>query len=176
MRPIGHPTPLQLPAEYIQELAENHVSGQLSIAPEHICDEVLLIMRKPKLGTYERFQEAFRSASEQAGKEQYLIPYYISSHPGTTLENALELSLYLKRHHLKVEQVQNFTPTPMTAATCMYYTGKDPVTGKPVHVPKGEERTLQKALLQPHLPKNKREVIKALTILKKRNLIKTLLG
>ena len=162
--------------EYIQELAENHVSGQLSIAPEHICDEVLLIMRKPKLGTYERFQEAFRSASEQAGKEQYLIPYYISSHPGTTLENALELSLYLKRHHLKVEQVQNFTPTPMTAATCMYYTGKDPVTGKPVHVPKGEERTLQKALLQPHLPKNKREVIKALTILKKRNLIKTLLG
>jgi uncharacterized radical SAM protein YgiQ len=161
--------------EYIKELVENHVSGQLSVAPEHICEEVLLLMRKPKLSVFKQFQDKFKEYSQRVGKEQYLIPYFISSHPGTTLSDALQLSLYLINNHLKVEQVQNFTPTPMTPATTMYYTGKDPATGKTIHIPKGEERTLQKALLQPHLDKNKREVIKALTILKKRNLIKTLL-
>jgi len=162
--------------EYIKELVQYHVSGQLSIAPEHICEEVLFIMGKPRIGVFNKFREEFHKYSTEADKEQYLIPYFIASHPGSTLKNALELSLFLKNNHMKVEQVQNFTPTPMTAATCMYYTGKDPFTGKEVHIPKGEERTLQKALLQPQLPKNKREVIKALTILKKRNLIDALLG
>jgi len=88
----------------------------------------------------------------------------------------LELSMFFIKNHMKVEQVQNFTPTPMTVSTCMYYTGIDPFTGKEVHIPKGEERSLQKALLQPHLEKNKRQVIKALTLLKKRDLINKLLG
>src|SRR3989339_589369 len=161
--------------EYIKELVEHHISGQLSVAPEQFCEEVLLTMGKPGIEKFEEFRKEFNKVSKQSGKEQYLIPYFISSHPGATLEHALKLALFLKKNHMKIEQVQNFTPTPMTISTCMYYTGIDPFTRKQVYVPKGEERTLQKALLQPHLPKNKREVIKALTILGKRNLINTLL-
>lgn len=161
--------------EYIEELTKHYVSGQLSVAPEHICEEVLFLMKKPKIDTFQKFQKEFNKYSKEAGKEQYLIPYFISSHPGSTLENALELSLFFKKNHLKIEQVQNFLPTPMTPATCMYYTGIDPFTGKEVHVPKGEERSFQRALLQPHLEKNKRQVIKALTVLGKRELIKTLI-
>lgn len=164
-----------LDPQYVEELAAHHVSGQLSVAPEHICEEVLFLMKKPKIEAFETFKDEFHKYSKKRGKEQYLIPYFISSHPGSTLEDALTLALYLKKNHLKIEQVQNFTPTPMTASTTMYYTGIDPFTGKKVHVPKGEERTLQKALLQPYLEKNKREVIKALTILGKRELIDTLL-
>ncbi|MBI5700773.1 YgiQ family radical SAM protein [Candidatus Saganbacteria bacterium] len=162
--------------EYIEELAKFHVSGQLSVAPEHICEEVLMLMKKPKIGVFEKFKNEFHKHSEAAGKEQYLIPYFISSHPGSTLEHALELSLFLKKNHMKIEQVQNFLPSPMTPSTCMYYTGIDPFTGKAIHVPKGEERSFQKALLQPHLEKNKRQVIKALTVLGKRTLIKALLN
>ncbi len=162
--------------EYIDELVKYHVSGQLSVAPEHICEEVLFLMGKPKPEVFHKFKEEFIKSSQKAGKEQYLIPYFIASHPGSTLEHALELSMFFIKNHMKVEQVQNFTPTPMTVSTCMYYTGIDPFTGKEVHIPKGEERSLQKALLQPHLEKNKRQVIKALTLLKKRDLINKLLG
>lgn len=157
--------------EYIEELAKFHVSGQLSVAPEHLCEEVLLLMKKPKIGVFEKFKNEFNKYSEAAGKEQYLIPYFISSHPGSTLEHALKLSLFLKKNHMKIEQVQNFLPTPMTASTCMYYTGIDPFSGKAVHVPKGEERSFQRALLQPSLTKNYRQVVKALKQLKRADLI-----
>lgn len=163
-----------LDPEYIEELVKYHVSGQLSVAPEHICEEVLFLMGKPKPEIFHKFKDKFIKFSKEAGKEQYLIPYFIASHPGSTLDNALSLALFLKKNHMKIEQVQNFTPTPMTVSTCMYYTGFDPFTGKKVHVPKGEERSFQKALLQPYLEKNRREVIKALTVLKKRNLINSL--
>ena len=158
----------------MDELVQHHVGGQLSIAPEHICEEVLLMMGKPRAKTFLDFQEKFEKLSRRHGKKQFLIPYFISSHPGSTLEHALELALFMKEHHIRVEQVQNFLPTPMTVATCMYYTGLDPFTGRSVHVPKGEERSFQRALLQPKLEKNYRLVVKALKQLKREDLIKTL--
>ncbi|MFH1386271.1 MAG: YgiQ family radical SAM protein [bacterium] len=160
--------------EYMDELVQHHVSGQLSIAPEHICEEVLLMMGKPGADKFVKFVEKFNQLNAKHGKRQFLVPYFMASHPGSTLKHALELALYLKKNHIRVEQVQNFTPTPMTTATCMYYTGLDPFTGKAVHVPKGEERSFQKALLQPYLEKNYRLVVKALKQLKRENLIKVL--
>ena len=160
--------------EYIEELVRHHVSGQLSIAPEHICEEVLLMMGKPKAGKFLEFKDKFEKLSKKHGKRQFLIPYFIASHPGSTLHHALELALFLKQNHIRIEQVQNFTPTPMTVSTCMYYTGIDPFTGKPVHVPRGEERSFQKALLQPTLEKNYRQVVKALKQLGREDLVKVL--
>ncbi|MFA4844501.1 MAG: YgiQ family radical SAM protein [Candidatus Margulisiibacteriota bacterium] len=160
--------------EYLDELVRHHVGGQLSIAPEHICEEVLLMMGKPKADKFLEFKEKFEKLSKQHGKKQFLVPYFISSHPGSTLAHALELALFLKKEGIKIEQVQNFTPTPMTVSTCMYYTGLDPFSGKPVHVPKGEERSFQKALLQPYLKSNFRLVAKALKLLGKTDLLKKL--
>jgi len=156
--------------EYIEELVKHHVGGQLSVAPEHVCEEVLLMMGKPKLDKFLEFKDKFEKLSKKHGKKQFLIPYFIASHPGSTLRHALELTLFMKKHRIRIEQVQNFTPTPMTLSTCMYYTGIDPFTEKPVHVPKGEERSFQKALLQPHLQKNYRQVVKALRKLKRMDL------
>ena len=148
--------------EYIEELAKHHVSGQLSVAPEHICEEVLLMMGKPKAGKFLEFKEKFERASKKHGKKQFLIPYFVSSHPGSTLRHAYNLTLFLKKNNIRIEQVQNFTPTPMTVSTTMYYTGIDPFSGKKVHIPRGEERSFQRALLQPQLEKNRRQVAKAL--------------
>ncbi|MFA6431667.1 MAG: DUF3362 domain-containing protein, partial [Candidatus Margulisiibacteriota bacterium] len=164
-----------LDGEYIEELVKNHVSGQLSVAPEHICEEVLLLMGKPRIGKFIEFKDKFMQLSKKHGKKQFIIPYFISSHPGSTLQHALELALFLNKNNIRLEQVQNFTPTPMTISTCMYYTGTDPFTGKKVHIPKGEERSFQKALLQPHLEKNYREVVKALKTLNRMDLLKTLI-
>jgi len=152
--------------EYIEELAKHHVGGQLSIAPEHICEEVLLLMGKPKADKFLEFKDKFEKASNKHGKKQFIIPYFIASHPGSTLKHALELAIFLKKNRIRIEQTQNFTPTPSTAATTMYYTGLDPFTGKSVHIPKGEERSFQRALLQPQLEKNYRQVTKALKQLK----------
>ncbi len=160
--------------EYMEEIVKHHVGGQLSIAPEHICEEVLLLMGKPKFSKFLEFKDKFEKLNKKHGKKQFLIPYFIASHPGSTLNNALTLALFLKKNRIRLEQVQNFTPTPMTPATCMYYTGIDPFTGKSVHVPKGEERSFQKALLQPHLSKNFRLVVKALKQLGKEKLLKQL--
>src|SRR3989339_610241 len=160
--------------EYMDELVNCHVGGQLSVAPEHICEEVLLLMGKPALGKFLQFKKKFEELSEIHGKEQFLVPYFIASHPGSTMRHALDLTLFMRKHQIRLEQVQNFTPTPMTVSTCMYYTGIDPFTGKSVHVPKGEERSFQKALLQPHLEKNFRQVAKALKQLKREDLIKGL--
>ena len=137
--------------EYIRELATHHVGGHLSVAPEHVSDDVLKLMKKPGVASYNRFAEQFRCASQEAGKEQYLIPYFISGHPGSTLEDMINLALYLKRNNLRPRQVQDFIPTPMSLAATMYHTGLDPLSkdaSQPVAVPKGlREKKLQKALL-----------------------------
>jgi uncharacterized radical SAM protein YgiQ len=120
--------------EFIRELAEHHTGGQLSVAPEHNNPEVLKRMKKPGIQSYERFAQAFCSASDAAGKEQYLVPYFITAHPGSTLKDTIELALYLKRNNLRPRQVQDFIPTPMAVATTMYHTGIDPLSMEPVPV------------------------------------------
>lgn len=120
--------------EFIRELAEHHTGGQVSVAPEHSSPEVLKRMKKPAIDSYERFAESFCRASEDAGKQQFLVPYFITGHPGSTLADTIELALYLKRRDLRPRQIQDFIPTPMSMATCMYLTGVDPLTGEAVHV------------------------------------------
>ncbi len=122
--------------EFIAELAQHHTGGQLSVAPEHSKKDVLDRMKKPGIESYERFVEQFSCASEEAGKEQHLVPYFISGHPGSTLRDMVDLALYLKEHGIRPRQVQDFIPTPMSMATCMYYTGIDPFTRKPVYTAK----------------------------------------
>lgn len=134
--------------EFIGELARHHTGGQLSVAPEHSNPDVLKKMKKPGIESYERFAQAFCNASEQAGKEQYLIPYFITGHPGSTLKDTIELALYLKRNNLRPRQVQDFIPTPMAIATAMYYTGLDPLTGEPVYSATDlREKRMMKALI-----------------------------
>jgi len=134
--------------EFIRELARHHTGGQLSVAPEHHDPRVLDAMRKPPIAAYERFAQAFHEASEEAGKEQYLVPYFISGHPGSTLEDTVDLALYLKERGMRPRQVQDFIPTPMSMATAMFHTGIDPLTMRPVHVATDlREKRMMKALL-----------------------------
>lgn len=146
--------------DYVKELAGHHVGGYLKIAPEHIAPGPLAMMMKPGISEYQHFKELFDKFSRQAGKEQYLIPYFIAAHPGTTDEDMVELSLWLKAHDFRLDKVQTFFPTPMTLATAMYYTGKNPLrpidhTGAEVFIPKkGKTRRLHKAFLRYHDPKN----------------------
>jgi len=134
--------------EYVEELARHHVGGQLSVAPEHVSPRVLEKMRKPGIESYERFQKMFECASAAAGKEQYDIPYFISGHPGSTLADMVDLALWLKKNGRRPRQVQDFIPTPMAMATCMYHTGIDPLTMQPVYTATGlRAKKLQKALL-----------------------------
>ena len=133
---------------FITQLAREHTSGQLRTAPEHICPEVLSLMGKPPLEVHEQFVQKFDAASKKAKKEQYVVPYLMSSHPGSTMKSAEKLSDYMRRHKLRSEQVQDFYPTPGTAATVMYYTGLDPFTGKKVYVATSPaEKKAQRALL-----------------------------
>jgi radical SAM superfamily enzyme YgiQ (UPF0313 family) len=134
--------------EYVEELARHHVGGQLSVAPEHVSPRVLEKMKKPGIESYERFQAMFACASKDAGKEQYDIPYFISGHPGSTLEDMVDLALWLKKNGRRPRQVQDFIPTPMAMATCMYHTGIDPLTMTPVYTATGlRAKKLQKSLL-----------------------------
>jgi uncharacterized radical SAM protein YgiQ len=134
--------------EFIRELAQHHTGGLLSVAPEHSSDAVLEKMKKPPIEHYERFAEMFCKASEDAGKDQYLVPYFISGHPGATLADSIDLALYLKAKNLRPRQVQDFIPTPMAIATTMFYTGLDPLTMKPVHTATDlREKRMMKALL-----------------------------
>jgi uncharacterized radical SAM protein YgiQ len=134
--------------EFIRDLARHHTGGQLSVAPEHTNPEVLDKMKKPPIEHYERFAQAFCQASEQAGKEQYLVPYFISGHPGSTLKDTIELGLWLKSKNMRPRQVQDFIPTPMAIATTMYVTGIDPLTQEPVPVVRDlREKRMMKALL-----------------------------
>ncbi len=135
--------------EFIEELAQHHTGGQLSVAPEHTDEKVLDKMKKPGVETYEKFADMFACASEKTGKEQHLVPYYISGHPGSTLESMVGLALYLKGKGLRPRQVQDFIPTPMSMATSMWYTGKDPFSREPVYTAKlMQDKRMQKALLQ----------------------------
>jgi uncharacterized radical SAM protein YgiQ len=134
--------------EFIRELAQHHTGGQLSVAPEHNDDRVLDKMKKPGIKSYERFAQAFCQASEEAGKDQYLVPYFITGHPGSTLADTIELALYLKRNEMRPRQIQDFIPTPMAVATAMFYTGVDPLTMEPVYAATDlREKRMMKALL-----------------------------
>jgi uncharacterized radical SAM protein YgiQ len=134
--------------EYVKELAAHHVGGQLSVAPEHVSKRVLDKMKKPGIESFERFQEMFSQCSKDAGKDQYDIPYFISGHPGSTLEDMVELAVWLKKNGKRPRQVQDFIPTPMSMAACMYWTGIDPFKMEPVYTATGlREKKLQKALL-----------------------------
>jgi uncharacterized radical SAM protein YgiQ len=134
--------------EFIRELAQHHTGGQLSVAPEHNSDEVLDKMKKPSIKSYEAFAQAFCQASEEAGKEQYLVPYFITGHPGSTLKDTIELALYLKAKGMRPRQVQDFIPTPMAIATTMFYSGLDPLTMKPVYTATDlREKKMMKALI-----------------------------
>jgi uncharacterized radical SAM protein YgiQ len=134
--------------EYLEQLTRHHVGGQLSVAPEHVSDDTLRLMKKPGIESYDRFTEAFKCASQAAGKEQYLIPYFISGHPGSTLKDMIAQALYLKKKGYRPRQVQDFIPTPMSLAATMYHTGIDPLTMEPCYTAKGlREKRLQKALL-----------------------------
>ena len=134
--------------EFVTQLARHHTGGQLSVAPEHVDEDVLDKMKKPGVESYDRFAAMFHCASDEAGKDQQLVPYYISGHPGSTLESMIELATYLKANHMRPRQVQDFIPTPMSMATCMYYTGKDPFTGAPVYTARVlRDKRMQKALL-----------------------------
>jgi uncharacterized radical SAM protein YgiQ len=142
--------------EYVKELVQHHVGGYLKIAPEHLREGPLSKMMKPGVGTYYRFKELFDRFSKEAGKEQYLIPYFIAAHPGTTDEDMLELALWLKRNGFRADQVQAFLPSPMASATAMYHSGKNPLkritrSSEQVVVPKGlRVRRLHKAFLRYH--------------------------
>jgi len=148
---------------YLEELVTHHVSGQLKVAPEHVCNEVLRLMKKPGLEHFERFREEFARYSRAAGKEQYLVPYFLSSHPGSTTEDAVRLMEYLKRNRWRPQQVQDFMPTPMTLASDIHYSGVHPMTGKPVHVVRDmREKRLQKALVRWGDPRSRPFVEEAL--------------
>lgn len=158
--------------EFMRELIRHHVSGQLKVAPEHCSAVVLDRMGKPHIEAYREFQKKFYEITKGMDKEQYLIPYLMSSHPGSTLKEAVELSLFLKEHNIRPEQVQDFYPTPGTISTCMFYTELDPYTMEKVYVPKTpEEKGMQRALLQYFRPQNYDTVVKALKIAGRRDLI-----
>ncbi|AJY69141.1 hypothetical protein RW64_05740 [Geobacter sulfurreducens] len=162
---------------YFRELVAHHVGGLLKVAPEHMVARVTDLMRKPGKESFDRFLERFRRESARLGKKQYIIPYLMSGHPGCTLDDMVELALFLKRAGLRVEQVQDFTPTPGTLSTCMYHTGLDPFAGAPVHVPRGDrEKRLQKALLLWHLPTERRNVLDALRACGRESVARELLG
>lgn len=149
--------------EFMDELCNYHVSGQLRTAPEHVSDSVLKLMGKPSISTYNKFVEKFNDISKKINKEQYIVPYFISSHPGSTLKDAIKLAEYIRDMGHIPEQVQDFYPTPGTMSTCMYYTGINPLTKEAVHVPKDkEERQMQRALLQYNKKQNYDIVLKAL--------------
>lgn len=153
-------------AKFIENLVRNHVSGQLKVAPEHISKQVLACMGKSPVEVYDAFREEFFEENRRQGKKQFIIPYFIAAHPGSTMQSAIELALYLKKQGFVPDQVQEFYPTPSTVSTCMYYTGLDPRPGedfKPVYVPKGRDANLQRALLQFNRRENRALVLEALS-------------
>lgn len=157
---------------FFKELVEHHVSGQLKVAPEHCSAAVLDKMGKPHIQAYIEFSKRYFKYTGDVNKEQYLVPYLMSSHPGSTLDDAVELALFLKKNHIRPEQVQDFYPTPGTISTTMYYTGLDPYTMQEVYVAKNQhDKALQRALLQYFNPKNKALVIEALKRAKRYDLI-----
>jgi uncharacterized radical SAM protein YgiQ len=166
--------------EFLETLCASHVSGQLKVAPEHITAPVLAAMGKGTHRSYEQFRKNYEEVNRRLALKQYLIPYFISGHPGSTLDDAIELALYLKRTRFIPDQVQDFYPTPGTLSTVMYHTGLDPRTKEstesmePIHVPRSEgEKGLQRALLQFNRRENRRKVLEALRQAGREDLIGT---
>ncbi len=157
---------------FFKDLVRHHVSGQLKVAPEHCSDRVLSYMGKPSFRVYKKFRDRFMELTKSIGKKQYLVPYLMSSHPGSTIQDAIELALFLKQENMHPEQVQDFYPTPGTVSTCMYYTGLDPFTLKPVYVAKDrEEKAAQRAMLQYFRPENHRLIRETLKRVGREDLI-----
>jgi len=157
---------------FFRELCEHHISGQLKVAPEHVSRHVLALMGKPEIEVFERFKKRYEEINRGLGKPQYLVPYFISSHPGADLRAAVELAEYLRDTGFIPEQVQDFYPTPGTLSTCMYWTGLDPRTMKTVYVAKGQrEKAMQRALIQFREPRNHRIVSQALVMAGRNDLI-----
>jgi uncharacterized radical SAM protein YgiQ len=163
----------QLSEEYVEELAAHHTGGRLKVAPEHTSPAVLEVMKKPSIDNFGVFADQFKTASAKAGKpKQQLVPYFISGHPGSDLPEMIDLALYLKRNGYRPDQVQDFIPAPFDIATCMFYTGLDPFTKKPVRVARNlNDRKLQRALMQFFKPENYFEVREALIRAKRTDLI-----
>jgi uncharacterized radical SAM protein YgiQ len=159
-------------SEFFAELTKYHISGQLKVAPEHCIDSVLDCMGKPHIETYERFMDKYRRLNQRYEKEQYIVPYLMSSHPGSTMQSAVALAEYLQKTGRQPEQVQDFYPTPGTISTCMYHTGLDPRTMEPVYVPRDpHEKAMQRALLQWKRPEKRRLVLEALRAAGREDLI-----
>lgn len=157
---------------FFNELVEHHISGQLKVAPEHVADAVLDKMGKPSNVVYQRFIKKYKEINAKLGKNQFLVPYLMSSHPGSTMKEAVQLAEYLRDLGYMPEQVQDFYPTPSTVSTCMYYTGLDPRTMQKVYVPTNpHEKAMQRALIQYRNPKNYDLVVEALTLAKRTDLI-----
>lgn len=158
--------------EFFKELCQNHISGQLKVAPEHVSAKVLAAMGKPGGNTYDKFVQKYKTINRELGKEQYLVPYFMSSHPGSTLKEAIELAEYVRDLGYNPEQVQDFIPTPGSLSTCMFYTGLDPRTMEKIYVPRGpHEKAMQRALIQYRNPKNYELVYEALTKADRKDLI-----
>lgn len=157
---------------FLKELCEHHISGQLKVAPEHISDAVLKKMGKPRVSVYRRFVKEYQDMNVKLNKKQYLVPYLMSSHPGSTLKEAVELAEFLRDLGYMPQQVQDFYPTPSTISTCMYYTGVDPANLEPVYVSRNpHEKAMQRALIQYRNPKNYELVVEALTLAGRTDLI-----
>ena len=157
---------------FLEQLCAHHVSGQLKVAPEHTQDNVLSLMNKPRLAVYEEFAKEFKETNLRLKKKQYLVNYFISAHPGSTLFETLNLSLYLMRRGISPEQIQDFMPLPLTASGCMFYTGKEPFTGREVAVVSSfRERRMHRALIQWRNPKNRPLIQEALKVLRREELL-----
>lgn len=157
---------------FLQELVKYHISGQLRVAPEHVADQVLRYMGKPSHQVYERFLKAYEKANAKTGQKQYAVPYFMSSHPGCTVKDAVKLAEYVRDLGFTPEQVQDFYPTPSTLSTCMYYTGIHPLTGEKVYVPKDpHEKAIQRALMQYKNPANRVLVLEGLKLAGRMDLV-----
>ena len=157
---------------FLNELVKYHVSGQLRVAPEHVSDEVLKYMGKPKHAVYESFLKEYETANARTGKQQYAVPYFMSSHPGCTMKEAVKLAEYVRDLGFTPEQVQDFYPTPSTLSTCMYYTGIHPLTGEKVYVPKNpHEKAIQRALMQYKNPENRELILEGLKMTGRMDLV-----
>jgi uncharacterized radical SAM protein YgiQ len=168
---------LHVQQRYFDDLIQHHVSGLLKVAPESTSDRVTSIMRKPGAKVFTNFLDQFRQRNRQLGLRQSIVPYLISAHPGCTLNDMIDVALYLKRHQLKVEQVQDFTPTPGSLSTCIYHTGQDPFSGEVIYIPRStQEKRLQKSLLLYHRPESKKDILDALRRCQRNDVATELLG
>jgi uncharacterized radical SAM protein YgiQ len=156
---------------YLGMICDNHISGHLKVAPEHIAGPVTTIMNKPGREVFDRFSAQFETLQQGKTKRQYLLPYFMSGHPGCTIPDMIALAVYIRNHNLYTEQVQDFTPTPMSVSSCMYYTGLNPFTMQPVHIPRGREKKIQRALMHYRDPLNLGLVTEGLRLAGREDLI-----